>query len=118
MQSICPIVSHLLVFGSITYPHVLDHERSKLDNESKNYVFVRYDPSTKGYNLKNLNTGKLIVNWDVEFKEDMWDWSKQEEEKYDFFPLLEEEEHLNKVQEELDTPPPSPKSPIYESPSS
>jgi len=32
--------------------------------------------------------------------------------------LLEEEEHLNKVQEELHTPPPSPKSPIYESQSS
>ena len=107
------------MFGSITYPHVLDHERSKLDNESKNYVFIHYDPSSKGYKLKNLNTGKLIVNWDVEFEEEgMWDWSTQEEEKYDFFPLLEEEEHLNKVQEELDTPPPSPKSPIHESPSS
>ena len=106
------------MFGSIAYPHVLDQERSKLNNESKNYVFIRYDPSSKGYKLKNLNTGKLIVNWDVEFDEEgIWDWSTQEEEKYDFFPLLEEEEQLNKVQEELDAPPP-PKSPICECPSS
>ena len=118
MQSICLIISHLLVFGSIAYPHVLDQERSKLNKESKNYVVIRYDPSSKGYKLKNPNTGKLIVNRDVEFDEEgIWDWSTQEEEKYDFFPLLEEEEHLNKVQEELDAPPP-PKSPICECPSS
>ena len=85
MQSICPIVSHFLVFGSIAYPHILDQERSKLDNESKNYVFIRNDPSSKGYKLKNPNTGKLIVNRDVEFEEEgMWDWSTQEEENYDF----------------------------------
>ena len=47
MQSICLIVSHLFVFGSIAYPHVLDQERSKLDNKSENYVFIGYDPSSK-----------------------------------------------------------------------
>ena len=70
MQSICPITSHLLVFGSIAYPHVLDQERSKLNKESKNYVVIRYDPSSKGYKLKTPNIGKLIVNRDVEFKEE------------------------------------------------
>ena len=69
MQSICLIVCHL-VFGSIAYPHVLDQERSKLNNESKNYVFIRYDPSSKGYKLKNPNTRKLIANRDVEFDEE------------------------------------------------
>ena len=55
----------------------------------------------------------------MEFDQElMRNWSTQEEEKYDLFPLLEEEEHLNKVQEEPNVPPPSPKSPIYESPSS
>lgn len=29
-----PIVSHLHVFGSIAYAHVLDQERSKIDDES------------------------------------------------------------------------------------
>ena len=54
----------------MAYPHVLDQERSKLNNESKNYVFIRYDPSSKGYKLKNPNTGKLIANQDVEFDEE------------------------------------------------
>ena len=54
----------------MAYPHVLDQERSKLNNESKNYVFIRYDPSSKGYKLKNPNTGKLIANRDVEFDEE------------------------------------------------
>ena len=90
MQSIFPIVFHLCVFGSIAYPHVLDQERSKLDNKSENYVFIGYDPSSKGYLLKNPSTGRLIVSRDVEFDEEvMRNWSTQEEEKYDFFPLLE-----------------------------
>ena len=89
MQSIFPIVFHLRVFGSIAYPHVLDQERSKLDNKSENYVFIGYDPSSKGYKLKNPSTRKLIVSQDVEFDEVMRNWSTQEEEKYDFFPLLE-----------------------------
>ena len=90
MQSIFPIIFHLRVHGSIAYPHVLDQERSKLDNNSENYVFIGYDPSSKGYKLKNLSTGKLIVSQDVEFDEEvMRNWSTQEEEKYDFFPLLE-----------------------------
>ena len=101
MQSICPIYL------------------SKLDNKSENYVFIGYDPSSKGYKLKNPSTGKLTISWDVEFDEEgRRNGSTQEEEKYAFFPLLEEEEHLNKVQEEFDNPPPSPKSPIYESLSS
>ena len=89
MQSIFPIIFHLRVHGSIAYPHVLDQEGSKLDNKSENYVFIGYDPSSKGYKLKNLSTGKLIVSQDVEFDEVMRNWSTQEEEKYDFFPLLE-----------------------------
>ena len=35
-----------------------------------------------------------------------WNWSTQKEEKYDLFPLREEEEEqVNKVQEEATTPP-------------
>ena len=119
MQSIFPIVFHLRVFRSIANPHVQDQERSKLDNKSENYVFIGYDPSSKVYKLKNPSIGKLIVSRDVEFDQElMRNWSTQEEEKFDFFPLLEEEEHLNKVQEEPNVPPPSPKSPIYERSSS
>ena len=109
------------VFGSIAYAYVLDQERSKLDDKSKKYVFIGYDPSFEDYKLYNPSTGKVIVSWDVEFDEEgTWDWSTQEEEKYDFFPLSEEEDQGNEVHEEPITPSPSPAalSPIHESPSS
>ena len=71
--------------------------------------------------LYNPSIGKVIVSRDVEFdKESLWDWSTQEKEKYDFFPLSEKEDQGNEVHEEPITPPPSPaaSSPIHESPSS
>ena len=61
-----PIVSHLHVFGSIVYAHVLDQERSKLDDKSKKYVFIGYDPCFKVYKLYSPSNGKVIVSWDVE----------------------------------------------------
>ena len=109
------------VFGSIAYAYIPYQERSKLDDKSKKYVFIGYDPNSKGYNLYNPSTGKVIVNRDVEFDEEgTWDWSTQEEEKYDFFPLSKEEDQGNEVHEEPIIPPPSPLalSPIHESPSS
>jgi transposase InsO family protein len=82
-----PSVSHLRVFGSIGYTHVPDEERSKLDDKSKRYIFIGYDSSSIGYKLYNPNFGKIVISRDVEFdEEDFWDWSTQEEEKYDFFP--------------------------------
>ena len=109
------------VFGSIAYAYVPDQERSKLDDKSKKYMSIGYNPSFKGYRLYNLSSGKVIVSRDVAFDEEgTWDWSTQEKEKYDFFHLSDEEEQENEVHEELATPPPSPValSPFRESPSS
>jgi hypothetical protein len=81
----------LRVFGSIGYTHIPDQERSKLDDKSKRYIFIGYDSSSKGYKLYNPNSSKIVISRDVEFdEEDFWEWSTQEEEKYDFFPFLEE----------------------------
>jgi len=96
----------LRVFGSIGYIHVSNQERSKLDDKSKRYIFIGYDSSFKEYKLYNPNSGKIVINRDVEFDEEyFWDWSIQEDEKYDSFPFLEEEESRN---EEFTTPSPSP----------
>ena len=71
-------------------------------------MFIGYDPSSKGYKLYNPSIEKVIISRDVEFdKKGLWDWSTQKE-KYDFFPLSEEEERRNEVHEGPVTPPPSP----------
>ena len=99
------------VFRSIGYTHILDQERSKLDHKSKRYIFIGYDSSSKGYKLYNPNSSKIVISRDVEFdEEDFWEWSTQEEEKYDFFPFLEEEEEESR-NDEPTTPFPSPTNP-------
>jgi hypothetical protein len=87
--------------------HILDQEQSKIDDKSKRYIFIGYDSSSKGYKLYNQNYNKIVISRDMEFdEEDFWDWSIQEEEKYDLFPFLEEEEESRN--EEFITPSPSP----------
>ncbi|GJY66091.1 retrovirus-related pol polyprotein from transposon TNT 1-94 [Tanacetum coccineum] len=88
-----PTVSHLRIFGSIAYVHVPSQRRSKLDDRSKKHVFVGYDKQSKGYKLYNPVTRKVVVSRDVEFEEEgSWDWSIEENERYDFVPMIDEEE--------------------------
>uniref|UniRef100_A0A2N9IX54 Retroviral polymerase SH3-like domain-containing protein n=1 Tax=Fagus sylvatica TaxID=28930 RepID=A0A2N9IX54_FAGSY len=85
----------------------LDQERLKIDKKNKKYVLIGYDPSSKGYKLYNARTRNVIVSQDVEFDEEgTCNWNTQEEEKYDLFPLPEEEEQVNEVLKEPATPPP------------
>nr|GEU97809.1 retrovirus-related Pol polyprotein from transposon TNT 1-94 [Tanacetum cinerariifolium] len=88
-----PTVSHLRVFRSIAYDHVSSQRRLKLDDRSDKHVFVGYDKQLKGYKLYNPVTRKVVVSRDMEFDEEgSWDWSIQESERYDFFPMTDEEE--------------------------
>ncbi len=64
-----PDVSHLKVFGCITYVHVPDEKRSKLDPKAKKCIFIGYSLEQKGYKCFNLSTRKLQVSKDVVFDE-------------------------------------------------
>jgi len=64
-----PDVSHLKVFGCITYVHVPDEKRSKLDPKAEKCIFIRYSSEQKGYRCFNPSTWKLQVNRDVVFDE-------------------------------------------------
>jgi hypothetical protein len=52
-------VSHLTMFGYITYVHVLDVKRSKLNPKAKKFIFIGYSLEQKGYKCFNPSTQKL-----------------------------------------------------------
>jgi len=69
-----PNVQHLKVFGSITYVHVPNATRSKLDDKAVKTIFIGYNHG--GYKLYNPMTKKVIVSRDVTFVEDEeWQWN-------------------------------------------
>ena len=53
-----PSATHLKVFGSITYMHVDDQVKTKLDDKSKKMIFVDNDQKSKWYKLYNSNKKK------------------------------------------------------------
>ena len=73
-----PNVNHLRVFGSITYRHIPDQLRKKLDDKSEQLILVGYH-STGGYKLLDPVNKQVIISMDViidEVKE--WNWGSNE----------------------------------------
>jgi len=54
-----PNVSLLKVFGCITYVHVPEENRSKLDPKVEKCIFIGYFFKQKGYRCFNPSTRKL-----------------------------------------------------------
>jgi hypothetical protein len=69
-------VVHLKVFGCVSYAHVPDELRKKLDNKGQKIIFVGYSEDTKGYKLYDPIARKFIINHDVQFMEnEAWNGS-------------------------------------------
>lgn len=64
-----PSLRHLRVFGVEAYAHVLDVNRSKLDNKVVKCIFIGYGVGVKGYKLWNPVTGKVSFSRSVIFHE-------------------------------------------------
>ena len=64
-----PIVDHFRIFGCITYAHVLDEKRKKLDDKGEKYVFLGMNECFKSYKLYNPLTKRIVTNNDVVFDE-------------------------------------------------
>ena len=63
-------VTHMQVFGCVTYAHIPDQLRKKLDSKEEKCIFIRYSEESKAYRLYNPSTKKLIVSRDVQFIEE------------------------------------------------
>ena len=93
------------MFGSIDYVHADDQIRTKLDDKSKKMIFMGYDQKSKGYKLYNPNKGKTMISRNVKFDEErVWDSKVDDGEKYDFLPVLDEEDERYKDHQKLVTP--------------
>ena len=67
-------ISHLKVVGCVTYPHVPDELRRKLDKKGQKCIFVGYSEHTKAYKLYDPIARKVIISQDVQFVEnESWD---------------------------------------------
>ncbi|KAE8659940.1 hypothetical protein F3Y22_tig00116959pilonHSYRG00039 [Hibiscus syriacus] len=64
-------LSHLRVFGCISYVHIDSAERSKLDAKSKKCVFVGYGGDEFGYRFWDYENRKIIKSIDVIFNENV-----------------------------------------------
>lgn len=73
-------VSHLKIFESIIYTHILDQRRMKLEDKSEKFIFVSCDAWSKAYKLFDPKTKRIHVSRDMEFYEDgMWSWQLNKE---------------------------------------
>jgi hypothetical protein len=64
-----PDVSHLRIFGCVTFTHVPNEERTKLESKSMPCVFLRYYEGTKTYRLMCVETKRIIKSRNVVFIE-------------------------------------------------
>ncbi|KAL5837333.1 hypothetical protein ACOSQ3_014502 [Xanthoceras sorbifolium] len=64
-------ISHLRVFGCISYVHIDSVERSKLDAKSNKCVFVGYGGDEFGYRFWDYENRKIIRSRDVIFNENL-----------------------------------------------
>ena len=93
-------VSHLRVFGCVTYAHVPKERRCKLDDKSEKFIFTGYSEQSKAYKLYNPVTRNTIISRDVVFKEQEL-WNGSIDKIFDAqVPLMEEDDVAEKEQQD------------------
>jgi hypothetical protein len=71
-----PTVSHLRVFGCLTFGKKLDHI-GKLDDRSTPWLFISYAEGSKAYRILHPGTQRVRTTHDVVFDEGRgWAWDK------------------------------------------
>jgi len=78
-----PNVGHFRVFGCVTYSHIPDEMRRKLDFKSKRCVFVGYGNTTKGYRLYDFVAKRVFYSRNLFFDESQFLKFEKEHESLD-----------------------------------
>ena len=71
-----PNVSHLKIFGSLSYKHVPEQVGKKLDDRSDPMIFIGYHP-TGAYKLYDPKGKKIVISIYVIVDESKW-WNRDE----------------------------------------
>ena len=64
-------LSHLRIFGCVSYVHIEAENRSKLDPKSKKCIFIGYGINDFGYRFWDIENRKVIRSRDVVFNENV-----------------------------------------------
>ena len=65
-----PDISHLKIFGSPVYIHVMKDARKKLEPTAEVGIFVGYTKTPHNYHVYFLDSRKTVVRWDIKFHEE------------------------------------------------
>ena len=63
-------VGHFRIFGCITYSYIPKEKRTKLEPIAEKGIFVGYSEISKAFRIYIPTRRKVVVRWDVKFKED------------------------------------------------
>ena len=65
-----PDVSRFRIFGCVTYSHVSEEKRTKLEPTAEKGIFVGYSETSKAYRIYILALRKTVLRRDVRFEEE------------------------------------------------
>ena len=60
----------------MSYVHISDNQRRKLDSKAHKAILVGYPPGVKGYKLYDLEKKKFVISRDVQIFEENFDHFK------------------------------------------
>ena len=93
-------VSHLNFFGCVSYAHVRNELRRKLDKKGQKCIFIGYSEDTKAYKLSDHVARKVIISHNVQFVEnESWDGSTEKNVK-----IVSNVKHDDMMEEVVQTP--------------
>lgn len=62
-----PSLQYIHTFGSKVYAHVPKELRRKLDEKTREFIFVGYAENAKGFRLLDKSTDRVVISRDVNF---------------------------------------------------